>query len=131
MPHIQPVPPPFQSTPTNPLQAAPPASAQSPATALSFPIKTPVQAQGIFDQVSVAAQGSASTSLSLESSPPEFALHTVKRGDSLTSIAKEHLGDPRQFMQIYEANKDIIGDNMNIIVPGQVLRIPALPEELK
>jgi nucleoid-associated protein YgaU len=59
--------------------------------------------------------------------------HTVTAEDTLSHVALKFYGKatPPYYKLIYEANKDIIGDNMNIIVPGQVLRIPALPEELK
>jgi len=59
--------------------------------------------------------------------------HTVTADDTLSHIALKFYGKalPPYYKLIYEANKDIIGDNMNIIVPGQVLRIPALPEDLK
>jgi nucleoid-associated protein YgaU len=29
-----------------------------------------------------------------------------------------------KYMAIYEANKDVIGGNPNVIIPGQVLKIP-------
>ena len=59
--------------------------------------------------------------------------HTVTAEDTLSHIALKFYGKatPPYYKLIYEANKDIIGDNMNIIVPGQVLQIPALPEDLK
>jgi len=59
--------------------------------------------------------------------------HTVTADDTLSHIALKFYGKatPPYYKLIYEANKDIIGDNMNIIVPGQVLQIPALPEDLK
>ena len=59
--------------------------------------------------------------------------HTVTAEDTLSHVALKFYGKatPPYYKLIYEANKEIIGDNMNIIVPGQVLRIPALPEELK
>jgi len=59
--------------------------------------------------------------------------HTVTAEDTLSHIALKFYGKatPPYYKLIYEANKGIIGDNMNVIVPGQVLQIPALPEELK
>ncbi len=59
--------------------------------------------------------------------------HTVTAEDTLSHIALKFYGKatPPYYKLIYEANKDIIGDNMNVIVPGQVLQIPALPEDLK
>ncbi|MFZ3070875.1 MAG: LysM peptidoglycan-binding domain-containing protein [Anaerolineaceae bacterium] len=62
-----------------------------------------------------------------------IATHTVKSSDTLSHIALQYYGHatPPYYKLIYEFNKDIIGENMNIIVPGQVLRIPVLPDELK
>jgi nucleoid-associated protein YgaU len=49
--------------------------------------------------------------------------YTVKAGDTLSAIAKTHLGDANAYMKIFEANKDQLSDP-NKIQPGQVLRIP-------
>jgi len=59
--------------------------------------------------------------------------YTVTADDTLSHIALRFYGKatPPYYTLIYEANKDVIGDNMNVIIPGQVLRIPVLPEELK
>jgi nucleoid-associated protein YgaU len=63
-----------------------------------------------------------------QSWPPTLS---VRRKPS--HIALKHYGHatPPYYKLIYEFNKDVIGDNINIIVPGQELRIPVLPEELK
>ena len=50
--------------------------------------------------------------------------YIVKSGDSLSKIAKELYGDGKRWPEIYEANKQLIGDNPNLIQPGQKLRIP-------
>jgi len=50
--------------------------------------------------------------------------YVVKSGDSLSKIAKEVLGDAKRWPEIYEANKALIGDNPNLIHPGQKLVIP-------
>jgi nucleoid-associated protein YgaU len=50
--------------------------------------------------------------------------YTVKAGDTLSKIAKEHLGDANAYMAIFEANKDQLTDP-DKIKPGQVLKIPA------
>jgi nucleoid-associated protein YgaU len=47
----------------------------------------------------------------------------VKAGDTLSKIAKEHLGNANAYMKIFEANKDQL-TNPDVIKPGQVLRIP-------
>lgn len=50
--------------------------------------------------------------------------YTVKAGDTLSKIAKEHLGSANSYMQIFEANRDQLSDP-DEIKPGQVLKIPA------
>lgn len=49
--------------------------------------------------------------------------YTVKAGDTLSAIAKAHLGDASKYHAIFEANKDILTDP-DKIKPGQVLKIP-------
>ena len=49
--------------------------------------------------------------------------YTVKAGDTLSRIAKEKLGDANAYMDIVNANKDVITDP-DKIRPGQVLKIP-------
>ncbi|MCG3118381.1 MAG: hypothetical protein ALAOOOJD_00570 [bacterium] len=55
-----------------------------------------------------------------ESGPDEYL---VKKGDSLRKIAKM-MGDSMSWTKIYEANKDIIGDNRSMLYPYTVLRMP-------
>jgi nucleoid-associated protein YgaU len=54
----------------------------------------------------------------------EQSTYTVKSGDTLSKIAKEHLGDANAYMKIFEANKDQLNDP-DKIKPGQVLKIPS------
>ena len=49
--------------------------------------------------------------------------YTVKSGDTLSKIAKEHLGDASAYNRIFDANKDQLTDP-DKIKPGQVLKIP-------
>lgn len=49
--------------------------------------------------------------------------YTVKSGDTLSKIAKEHYGDANAYMKIFNANKDQLSDPDKIKV-GQVLSIP-------
>jgi nucleoid-associated protein YgaU len=61
------------------------------------------------------------------SGPPPGAApmrtYTVKAGDTLGAIAKEHLGNAGAYMQIFELNKDQLSDP-DKIKPGQVLKLP-------
>jgi nucleoid-associated protein YgaU len=50
--------------------------------------------------------------------------YTIAQGDTLSKIAKEHLGSANAWKQIYEANRDVI-DDPDRIFPGQVIKLPA------
>lgn len=50
--------------------------------------------------------------------------YTVKSGDTLSKIAKEFYGDAKEYMKIYNANRDKLSDP-DKIQPGQNLVIPA------
>jgi nucleoid-associated protein YgaU len=50
--------------------------------------------------------------------------YTVMSGDSLSKIAKKVYGDAAKWRRIYDANKDVIGANPDLIHPGQEYRIP-------
>lgn len=56
--------------------------------------------------------------------PPPPATYQVRPGDSLWAIAKRALGDGSRWREIYEANRDAIGPDPNVIQVGVVLRIP-------
>ena len=64
--------------------------------------------------------GSSSTA----PSPTTERTYTVKKGDSLSKIAKREYGDAQQWRRIFEANRNLI-DNPDLIYPGQVLRLPS------
>ena len=48
---------------------------------------------------------------------------TVKKGDTLSAIAKVQYGDANKYNKIFEANKPLLS-HPDKIYPGQVLRIP-------
>lgn len=54
---------------------------------------------------------------------PTSVFYTVKSGDNLSKIAKEHLGSANRYPEIFEANKPML-KHPDKIFPGQVLRIP-------
>lgn len=51
--------------------------------------------------------------------------YTVQPGDTLWDIAQRAYNDPEDWDTIYDANKHVIGNNPNLIKPGQVLQIPS------
>jgi nucleoid-associated protein YgaU len=54
-----------------------------------------------------------------------FEFYTIKRGDSLSKIAKFYYGDAMKYPVLFEANREII-KNPDLIYPGQVVRVPKL-----
>jgi len=64
--------------------------------------------------------------LGVKAKEPQEAqgIYVVKSGDSLSKIAKEVYGEGKRWPEIYEANKELIGDDPNLIHPGQKLKIP-------
>ncbi|KAA3634923.1 MAG: peptidoglycan-binding protein LysM [Bacteroidetes bacterium] len=54
---------------------------------------------------------------------PESVFHEVKKGDTLSKIAKDVYGDPMKYPAIFEANRPMLSDP-DKIYPGQILRIP-------
>jgi len=63
--------------------------------------------------------------MTVKAPEPEAKFYEVKKGDSLSKIAKEYFGDPMKYPQIFEANKPMLKDP-DLIYPGQMLRIPYL-----
>ena len=56
----------------------------------------------------------------------EVKKHVVVSGDTLSGIAKKYYEDAGKYMKIYEANKEVIGDDPSMIKPGMELVIPKL-----
>lgn len=55
--------------------------------------------------------------------------YVVGKGDTFSGLAKKYYGDPGKYMVIYEANKEVIGDDPDLIIDGTELVIPKLPGE--
>lgn len=88
----------------------------------------------VWDQIKQidAAQQDVSADISVRARAPVAAAapaarqpqtYTVKAGDSLSKISKEHYGDANEYMRIFYANRDKITDP-DLIHPGQQLVIP-------
>jgi len=52
--------------------------------------------------------------------------YTVQKGDSLSKIAKNELGDANAWNSIFEANRNVL-DDPDKIFPGQTLKLPPKP----
>lgn len=53
------------------------------------------------------------------------AEHTVAGGENLSIISEKYYKTQANWLLIYRANMEVIGDNPNIIRPGMQLKIPA------
>ena len=49
--------------------------------------------------------------------------YIIKKGDTLSAIAKQYYGKASEYPRIFEANREVIKD-ANLIYPGQKIRIP-------
>ncbi|MEM1322434.1 MAG: peptidoglycan-binding protein LysM [Bacteroidota bacterium] len=71
----------------------------------------------------VSGIGSVDDRISVTNPEPEAQFYTVKRGDSLSKIAKRFYGDAMKYKVIFEANQPML-KSPDLIYPGQSLRIP-------
>ena len=58
-----------------------------------------------------------------EAVAPAFEVYVIKKGDSLSKIAKHYYGDAMKYKELFELNKDVLKD-ANTIFPGQEIKIP-------
>ena len=71
----------------------------------------------------IQVTGGPSAGGAAAAAPAAAKTYTVKAGDTLSAIAKQHLGSAGAYMKIFDLNKDQLTDP-DKIKPGQVLRLP-------
>lgn len=64
------------------------------------------------------------TPITPTSATPAATEYEIQRGDSLSAIAKRFYGDATEWRRIYDANRDVLGDDPDKIYPGQKITIP-------
>lgn len=52
--------------------------------------------------------------------------YTIRKGDTLSAIARQHYGEASAWRILFEANREIL-DDPDRIHPGQEIRIPPRP----
>ncbi len=52
-----------------------------------------------------------------------YGVYTVQEGDTLSGIAKRHLGNANRYMEIFNLNRDVL-TNPDLIRIGQNLKLP-------
>jgi nucleoid-associated protein YgaU len=87
-------------------------------------IKTiPEWRNDVVADIQVTGGGSSSGGGAATATATTSKTYTVKAGDTLSKIAKQHLGDANAYMRIFELNRDQLS-NPDVIKPGQVLKLP-------
>ena len=79
--------------------------------------------QEVVGDIRVEAKAAAAPATAGAQAAAPQATYTVKAGDTLSKIAKEHLGNANAYMEIFNANRDQLTDP-DKIKPGQVLKLP-------
>ena len=77
----------------------------------------------VMADIRVSEAGMAAWQSAGSGSQAATTTYTVKSGDTLGKIARDHLGDANAYMEIFNANSDQLTDP-DKIKPGQVLRLP-------
>ena len=88
------------------------------------------QSQSLWDQARDELTAAEVTELegliTAPSGPYQQETVTVQRGDTLSALAGRYLGDMGRWREIYNANRAVIGADPDLILPGQVLTLPAM-----
>jgi hypothetical protein len=58
--------------------------------------------------------------------PTPGSTYSVQSGDTLSSIAQHAYGDANEWLKIYNANMQVIGNDPNFLQTGEILHIPFL-----
>ncbi len=103
----------------------------TPQTPLTFPAKTTATTPAVDNKptpetTAIAPQDQlsfGSLSGTQANGAPHFTEYQVKRGDTLSKIAQNLWGSSANYMDIYEANKDLLR-NPNDLHVGMTLKIP-------
>ena len=99
--------------PVAPVAASAPVAAKSGVTATLVTTVTPTQRINLTPNEPAAPKSDAAAN----------RLHVVAGGDTLAKISSQYYGTPGRWGDILEANRDILGENNNLVV-GRTLRIP-------
>ncbi|WP_342071347.1 LysM peptidoglycan-binding domain-containing protein [Yoonia algicola] len=83
-------------------------------------LETPFRREEAADVAAVLAEETAVEGF-------EVAVRTVQPGATLWAIAEENLGAGIFYVEVYEANRDLIRDP-DLIYPGQIFRIPEITQ---
>ena len=72
-----------------------------------------------------AARGPAAATSTAAAAPHGAQRYVVQRGDTLFDIARYELGQASRWVEIYELNRPLLGDDVDHLSPGTELLLPA------
>ncbi|CAN5609821.1 hypothetical protein BH10CYA1_BH10CYA1_12370 [soil metagenome] len=82
----------------------------------------------VADGTQIAQAGDASQvpagSDATQAAPAAPSTYTIRAGDCLWNIAKDNLGAPTRWSEIYKMNADVLGSNPSLIHPGTNINLP-------
>lgn len=137
---------PTSPAPTSPAPTSPAPTHTGSAASVAWPMDTPgpraAQAQTAAQNPGPARHSQSASPAESETPPPDRTrshgqtdVVTVRAGDSLWALAAHELGDTATaddiaaaWPQWHRTNHAVIGDNPNLIRPGQHLTIPTIEE---
>ena len=79
--------------------------------------------QELSDTTSGGAEHATAAAPDGDATSDQSTTYTVKPGDNLWDIAKEHLGGGEHWKDLYSQNVDVVGKNPDLIHPGQQLQM--------
>lgn len=88
-------------------------------------VHTQYQKNQIWDKIKEVG-GQAATDIKADirtEAKDYYHIHKVVSGETLGKIAKQYLGEAKQYMEVFNANKDQLS-NPDLIKVGQELKIP-------
>lgn len=93
-------------------------------TPIAAPATTPAAASPVASPAVPKPAASPAPAASPTAPPFTGPTHTVAEGETLRTIAEQEYGNGDLWRRIFDANRDIVGDNPDSIKVGQTLRIP-------
>ncbi len=110
---------------------APPAQVALTAVVVASPQRPPLTSPGPSPVGTGAASVTTAATSTTNAASPGASVgpgseqtYEVQSGDTLLSIADQFYGDVTKWRGIYDANKDVIGDNPDALKIGMKLKIP-------
>lgn len=114
-----------EELPENEPLIPPPLPKPIPQASAPAPVPAPAAAQPAYEPIVIPNFDEEVAPVASQPAAPagSYTEYTIQKNDTLQKISKKHYNTYRKWMQIYEANKDVIPDP-NVIKPGVTIRIP-------